>query len=102
MTDTNGKMTVRDLKADSQVPAIEVTVVAKEPARFIRGDDYRGLRSVAVGRDVTGEVRLTLWGLEASEVELGDRIRITNGFCSVWQGDRVLSCGRFGSLQIVD
>ena len=92
---------VRDLKANQNVDEIELTVVAKEPPRFLKTDNFHGLRSVAVGRDRTGEIKLTLWESEASEVELGDRIKITNGYCNEFSGDRALSSGKFGRISIV-
>lgn len=97
-----GPLMVRDLKPHSRVDEIKVTIVAKEPARFVQTKNFTGLRAVAVGRDVTGEVKITLWDQEAYEVELGDKILILKGHCGQWLGDRILSTGKFGRLSIIN
>ncbi|KKN14791.1 hypothetical protein LCGC14_0992600 [marine sediment metagenome] len=92
---------IKDLEPNTRFGAIELTIVAKEPPRFLKDDNFNGLRSVAIGRDSTGEIKITLWENEASEVELGDRIRITDGHVDNWMGDKVLSSGRFGYISII-
>ena len=96
-----GQLMVRDLEANQRVPYCEGTIVAMEPPRFISEENDRGLRSLAVFRDASGEVKISLWGSEASEVELGDRIAVRNGFVTSHQGDRVLSAGKFGTISIL-
>lgn len=93
--------TVSQLRAGNNVDEITVTIIAKEPARYVRTDKYQGLRASAIGRDDTGEIRISLWGVQAADVELGDVVEITNGLVQEYQGDRVLSTGKFGDLQIV-
>ena len=92
---------IRDLHVNTKVDEIELTIVAKEPARFHHEENKKDLRSVAVGRDRSGEIKIVLWGLEATEVELGDRIVIRNGWVYEWLGDRELVSGKFGHISIV-
>ncbi len=92
---------IKDLEPEAGFDAVELTIVAKEPPRFLKDDSFTGLRSVAIGRDSTGEIKVTLWENEASEVELGDRIRITKGHVDNWMGDKILSSGRFGYISII-
>lgn len=91
---------VKDLTVYKHVDEITLTIVAKEPARYVKCAKFTGLRCVAIGRDETGEIKVTLYDQEAYEVELGDRIKITNGYCGSWQGDRVLSTGASGRVSI--
>lgn len=98
--ETTAMVPIADLEKGRAVARCEGIIVAKEPARFIRDGMFKGLRSVAILRDPTGEVRVTLWEAEASEVELGDRIAIINGWVQEHQGDRVLSAGRFGRISV--
>ena len=92
---------IKDLEPNTRFDDVELTIVAKEPPRFLKDDNFHGLRSVAIGRDSTGEIKITLWQNEASEVELGDRIRISNGHVDNWMGDKVLSSGKFGYISII-
>ena len=97
---SNMKM-IKDLEPAEVFDNVELTIVAKEPPHFLKDDNFRGLRSVAIGRDSTGEIKVTLWENEAYEIELGNRIRITNGHIDNWMGDKVLSSGQFGYISII-
>ena len=55
----------------------------------------------AVAKDDTGESKLTLWNDEIDMVKVGDKVKITNGYCSEFQGEKQLSAGKYGKLEVL-
>ena len=55
----------------------------------------------AKGKDETGEISLTLWNEQIELVNVGDTVKITNGYVGEWQGEKQLSTGKFGKLEVV-
>ncbi len=94
--------TASTVKNGEVVDDITLKVVAKGPARYVREAHFHGLRALALAEDATGIIRVDLTGREASEVEEGDKIRIVTGICHAQHGDRVLSTGPFGWLQVLE
>ena len=90
---------ISDLRP-SRVATIEATVSELQPVREI---ETRGGRKTRVrnGRlkDQTGEITFILWGAEVDLVELGDQVRIVEGWVKDYQGRPQLSLGRTGKLE---
>lgn len=55
----------------------------------------------AKGKDESGEISLTLWDDQIDQVNVGDKVKITNGYVGDWQGEKQLSTGKFGTLEVV-
>jgi len=53
-------------------------------------------------KDESGECTLSLWNDQVDQVDVGDKIKIENGFANEWQGEIQLSTGRFGKLEILE
>jgi len=51
--------------------------------------------------DDSGEIKLTLWNDEISKVQIGNKVKITNGFVNEFQGEKQLTAGKFGKLEVV-
>ncbi|MBT4540560.1 hypothetical protein HOC35_03530 [Candidatus Woesearchaeota archaeon] len=56
----------------------------------------------AVLVDDTGEVKVTLWNEQADQVNEGDTVKISNGWVGEYQGEKQLSTGKFGKLEVVE
>ena len=56
----------------------------------------------AILEDDSGTIKVSLWNDEISLVKEGAKIKIVNGFCSEFQGEKQLSAGKFGKLEIVE
>ena len=52
--------------------------------------------------DDTGSVTLSLWGNKINDVNFGDIVELTNGYCNVWQNRPQLSVGRDGEMKIIE
>jgi replication factor A1 len=55
----------------------------------------------ATFKDESGEIILTLWNDEIDKVKVGDKVKITNGYCNEYQGEKQLTAGKFGNLEVV-
>ena len=80
---------------------IELEVVSVEPAKEFQKFGQKGRVAVAVVKDSSGEMKMTLWNDEIDFVKPGIKIRITNGYCNEFQGEKQLTAGRFGKLEAV-
>ena len=52
-------------------------------------------------KDDSGEIQLTLWNDDIDKVKVGSKIKITNGYCSEFQGEKQLTAGRFGKMEVL-
>jgi replication factor A1 len=96
-------MKVADLRPDAKVDTIDLTIVDKGDTReFTSRYGASGRVCDAKGRDEDGdEVSVTLWNEEIEQVNVNDRIRITNGWVRQFRGDLQVSAGRYGKLEIL-
>jgi replication factor A1 len=53
----------------------------------------------AILSDESGDIKLTLWNDDTSRFKEGDRIKITNGYVSEFQGEKQLTSGKFGKIE---
>ncbi len=61
-----------------------------------------GRVATATAKDESGEIKFSLWNEQIDQVKQGDRVKITNGYVSEWQGEKQLTTGRMGTLEIVN
>ncbi len=95
-------MLVKDLKIRTGFDELVLEIVSKKDVRTFT--NYRGSGKVcnAVGLDEEkNEVSVTLWNEQCSEVNEGDKIKITNGWVSEFQGNMQVSTGRNGKLEVL-
>lgn len=92
---------VSDLKAGQGKVDIEVVVKSKaEPRTFNKyGRDLRVANAV-VG-DESGEISLSLWNDDIDKINAGNKVKITNGYVSEFNGQKQLTSGKFGKIEVV-
>ena len=97
-------MKVKDLRPESKVDVIELTVREKGATReFSSRTGSTGKVCDAKAVDADGsEVSVSLWNDEIDRVQSSSRIRITNGWAREWRGNLQVSAGRFGKLEILE
>lgn len=61
-----------------------------------------GRVATAKVKDESGQILLTLWNDQIEQVKAGDKVKITNGYVSEWQGEKQLTTGRLGKLEVVE
>lgn len=96
-------MKARDLRPESKVDVLELTIREKGPARdFTSRSGSSGKVCDAKAVDDDGqEVGVSLWNDEIERVQVSDRVRITNGWAREWRGNLQVSAGRFGKLEVL-
>jgi len=52
-------------------------------------------------KDDTGSISMSLWGKDIDSVNVGDVVKITNGYVNEFRGTPQLSTGKFGKLEVV-
>ena len=94
-------MEIKDLQVRQGNVDITVDVVDVSPPREFQKFGKAGKVASATVKDATGQVKLSLWNEQVDQVKPGQKIKITNGYVSEWQGEPQLTTGRMGKLEIV-
>lgn len=81
---------------------IELKIVDKEEVREFEKFGKQLRVCNCIGEDEKGnKIKVTLWNDEIDKVNVGDKIKIANGYCSEFQGEKQLSAGKFGQLEVL-
>jgi len=94
-------MAVKDLQIRQGNVDIVVDVVDVGEIREFEKFGRSGRVATAIVKDETGDVKFTLWNEQIDQVKAGDKVKITNGYVSEWQGEPQLTTGKMGKLEIV-
>ena len=95
-------MELKDVKANQGNIEVVVTIVQKDSPRAFEKFGKSGKVCNATVKDQSGEVKMTLWNDDVDKVKVGDKVKIVNGWCSEYKGEKQLSTGKFGSLEVVE
>ena len=77
-------------------------IISKEEPRTFEKFGQAGRVCNAEIEGDSGKIKLTLWNDEIDKVKEGDTVKITNGYCNEFQGEKQLTAGRFGKLEVVN
>jgi len=83
-------------KVDVTVKVIDI----KEPRAFDKFGKPGRVANATV-EDDSGRMTMSLWNEQVDQVKAGDKITITNGYVSEFRGEKQLSTGKFGKLEVV-
>lgn len=80
---------------------IDLTVVSVEPVREF--NKYGKILKVvnAIVSDGSDEIKMSFWNDDIGKVSPGVRIRLENGYCSEFNGQKQLTTGRNGKFSIL-
>ena len=92
---------IKDLQARQGNVEVVGVVIEKEAAREFNKFGKTGKVANAVLKDETGKIKLTLWNDDVDKINIGDKIHIKNGYVNEWQGEKQLTTGKFGTMEIV-
>ncbi len=92
---------ISELKSGQGRVDVEAEVKSvEEPRSFNKfGRDLKVANAMIF--DESGEIKLTLWNDDIGKVLVGKKIKITNGFVNEFQGEKQLTSGKFGKLEII-
>lgn len=94
-------MAIKDLQARQGQVDLIAEVTEKGDVREFEKFGKKGRVCNAKIKDATGEISLTLWNEQIEQVKAGGKIHVINGWVSEWQGEKQLSTGKFGQLEII-
>ena len=94
-------MQVKDLEPRQGNVDIELEIVEIGEAREFEKFGKKGRVASAVAKDETGDIKLSLWNDQVDQIKAGDKVKITNGYVSEFQGEKQLTTGKFGKLEIL-
>ena len=95
-------MNVKDLQARQGNVDIVLEIIEKGDVREFEKFGKKGSVCNAIAKDETGNIKLTLWNEQIDMIDVGDKVQITNGYVSEYQGELQLSTGKFGKLEVIE
>ena len=95
-------MNISELKAGASNVTVEATVVEKSEPREVVTKYGKRLQVANIKlKDDTGSIAMSLWGNDIDSVNVGDKIRVSNGFITEFRGNPQLSSGKFGKIEVI-
>lgn len=95
-------MNIRDLEPRQGDVDITVEVISVDEPREFNKFGKPGRVANATIKDETGDMKLTLWNEQIDQIKVGDKIHIQKGYVNEWQGEKQLTTGKFGTLDVVE
>jgi len=80
----------------------ECEVVEKEKPREFDKFGKKGKVCNCTIKDSSGEIKLTLWNEDCTKYDIGDKLKVTNAYCSEFQGEKQLSAGKYGKIEKIE
>jgi len=94
-------MKIKDVQANQGNIDLTVSVVSKEEPRTFEKFGKKGKVCSVKVKDESGELKLTLWNDDIDTVNVGDTLHLDKGWCSEFKGEKQLSTGKFGKIEVV-
>lgn len=95
-------MQLKDLRDGMKSVSVVANVTEKSDARRVEGrfsSKHYDIADVTVS-DETGAIKLTLWNEQIEQVNVGDTLKIENGYISSFKGVIQLNVGKFGKMTV--
>ena len=96
------KIQVKDIKPRQRNINIVLTIKDFGDERTFSKFGTSGRVLTALGFDETGKICVTLWNKDIDKVKIGDKIKITKGYSSEFQGILQISAGKLGNLKVLE
>jgi len=94
-------MEIKDIQAGQGKIDVVVDIVSVEEPRTFEKFGRQGKVANAVAKDSSGEIKMSLWNEQVDLVKAGMKVHVVNGWCSEFRGEKQLSTGKFGRLEVV-
>ena len=95
-------MEIKDLQPRQGKVDITVEVIEVEEPRTFEKFGKEGRVANAKVKDGSGEIALTLWNDDIDKVKAGSKVAISNGYVNEWQGEKQLTTGKFGKMEVIE
>ena len=94
-------MKISELKPGQGKVDVTVEIISLEPVREFDKFGKKLKVANAMVKDDSGEIKMSFWNEEIDKIEVGKQIKITNGYVSEFKGEKQLSAGKFGKLEVL-
>ena len=96
------RLNIKDLRNGMKRVTVEANVMEKGETREVRSryKDETYQVADAVVSDETGSIKLTLWNEQIEQVNVGDRVKIENGYVTSFKGEIQLNVGKYGTMAV--
>lgn len=91
---------IQPRQGNIEIESAEIT--DKEEPREFEKFGNKGKVCNCTIKDDSGEIKLTLWNDDVEKYNVGDKIKITNGYCNEFQGEKQLTAGKFGKIEKIE
>lgn len=95
-------MKAKDVKSGMRNLSLNLKVVEKEEPHTFETDKGEGRVATAICEDNSGKIKVSLWNEDIEKVEVGDRIKIENGYSRLFKDEVHVSAGKYGELKVPD
>jgi replication factor A1 len=96
------ELKIKELRNGMKRLDIEGKVTDKSETREVtsrfKNETYKVASAVIA--DETGTIKLTLWNEQIDQVNVGNIVKIENGYVSSFRGEIQLNIGKFGKLTV--
>jgi replication factor A1 len=92
-------MKISDLRGEQSRVDVEGEVIEKGEVRTVnlRAGGTSTVADATI-KDDSGTIKLSLWGEQINSVDVGDKVKIENGYTKSFRGEIQLNIGRYGKL----
>jgi len=96
------ELNIKELRNGMKRVTVEANVVEKGEPREVRSryKDETYLVADAIVADETGSIKLTLWNEQIDQVNVGNKVKIENGYVTSFKGEVQLNVGKYGVLTV--
>jgi replication factor A1 len=96
------KLNIKDLRDGMKRVTVEAKVMEKGEPREVRSKykDETYTVADAVVADETASIKLTLWNEQIDQVNVGNKVKIENGYVTSFKGEVQLNVGKFGTMTV--
>jgi replication factor A1 len=95
-------MLIKDVQPNQGNVDLVLTVKEKGDVRTFEKFGRSGRVCTLTATDESGEIKVTLWNDDVDKVNACDKIHIKNGWCSEFKGEKQVSTGKFGALEVLE
>jgi replication factor A1 len=94
---------IKELQSGMKQVEVEADVVDKGNPRQVQSRFGNETLNVAdaIIQDDSGTIKLTLWNEQIDQVNVGDKIKIENGYLTSFKGEVQLNIGKYGKLTVL-
>ncbi|MCK5592560.1 DNA-binding protein [Candidatus Bathyarchaeota archaeon] len=95
-------MKIKELRNGMKRVNVVAKVTEKSDTREVQSRYKNETYQVAdaLVSDDTGTIKLTLWNEQIDQVNVGDTVKIENGYITSFRGEIQLNAGKYGTLNV--